>query len=87
MGRPNLTDQLFGHGLDVADQQIAVDLFEWGFVGERHVNQHGTLHDLLAPPQARGKAGLVAGILSEAQSILLAVGNVTEAVDGNVRVL
>jgi hypothetical protein len=28
VGRPNLTDQLFGHGLDVADQQIAVDLFE-----------------------------------------------------------
>ena len=50
--RPNLTDQLFGNGLDVADQQIAVDLFEWGFVGEWHVNQHRTLHDLLSPPQA-----------------------------------
>jgi hypothetical protein len=37
--RPNLTDQLFGNGLDVADQQIAVDLFEWGFVGEWHVKQ------------------------------------------------
>jgi hypothetical protein len=31
--RPNLTDQLFGNGLDVADQQIAVDLFEWGSSG------------------------------------------------------
>jgi hypothetical protein len=33
VGRPNLTDQLFGHGLDVADQQIVVDLLEWGSSG------------------------------------------------------
>jgi hypothetical protein len=35
MGRTDLADQLLGHGLDVADQQIVVDLFEWRFVGGR----------------------------------------------------
>jgi hypothetical protein len=35
IGRPDFADQLFGHGLDVADQQIVVDLFEWRFVGGR----------------------------------------------------
>ena len=33
MGRTDLADQLFGHGLDVADQQIVVDLLEWGSSG------------------------------------------------------
>jgi len=35
IGRPDFADQLFGHGLDLADQQIVVDLFEWRFVGGR----------------------------------------------------
>ena len=37
ISRTDLTDQLLGHGLDIADQQIVVDLFEWGFVRERLV--------------------------------------------------
>ncbi|HWO87074.1 MAG TPA: hypothetical protein VNN75_11385 [Stellaceae bacterium] len=86
MGRTDLGSQLLGHGLDIADQQIVVDLFEWRFVGEGLVDQHRSLHDLLPPPQARGKPGLVTRVLRETQPVLLAVGNVTEAVDGDVRV-
>src|SRR5438045_2214991 len=78
--------QLLGYGLDITDQQIVVDLFEWRFVREGLVDQHRSLHDLLPTPQTRGKAGLVARVLGEAQPVLLAVGNMTEAVDGDVRV-
>src|SRR5215471_19793945 len=54
MGRADLANQLFGNRLDIADQEIVVDLFEWRLVGERLIDQDRTLHDLLPPPQARG---------------------------------
>ena len=38
MGRTDLADQLFGDGLDIADQEIVVDLFEWRLVGERLID-------------------------------------------------
>ena len=44
-------------------------------------------HDLLPSSQARGKARLVARILSKAQPVFLALRDVTEAVDGDVGVL
>ena len=47
-GRPHQDGHLasdgFGHGLDVANQQIAVDLFERGFVGERHGRHRRNAH-------------------------------------------
>src|SRR6516164_10810665 len=84
MGGTDLADQFLGHGLDIADAQIAVDLFERRLVGERLVDQYRALHDLLPSPEARGEAALVACILGETQALFLAVGDMAEAVDGDV---
>jgi hypothetical protein len=53
MGRADFADQLLGNGLDIAGQQIVVDLLELWLVGEWLIDQDRTLHDLLPPPQAR----------------------------------
>jgi hypothetical protein len=56
----------------------------------KNVSLYAAVHSTWAsrqPPQARGKAGLVARIFGEAQPLLLAVGNVAETVDGDVGVL
>ena len=55
MGRTDLADQLFGDCLDIADQEIVVDLFECRLFGERFIDQHSPLHDLLPPPQLEAR--------------------------------
>jgi hypothetical protein len=64
---------------------IGRSLQRLGFAGEGLVDQNRSLHDLV-PPHARGKATLLTRVLGEAQPVLLTVGNVTEAVEGDVRV-
>ena len=78
MGCTDFANQLFGHGLDIADQQVVADWFKWRLVGERLVDQQCTLHDLLPPPQAGGQAGLVARIFGKAQPLFLAVRDVAK---------
>src|SRR5207237_5095520 len=87
MGRTDFADEFFRNGLDIADQEIVVDLFERWLLRERLVDEHRTLHDLLPSPQARREARLVARILGEAQPLFLAVRNVCKAIDGDVRIL
>src|SRR5205823_12722454 len=86
-GGADFVHQLFGHGLDIADQQIVADLFERRLVRERAIDELRALHDLLAPPEARGEPRLVARVLGEAQTLFPAVGDMGEPVDGDMSAL